>query len=151
MRERTRRSRDPPTVGLGPTIASRVSSSQAPLALAWQTNRAVSGRPLGRSNRAGDRARRLLSRASPVRRPPTSGIEDVAEAVAAVRGLRGECDRPPSRGSRSRRTVAGVHVIADHASARAFGARKAHRRLNGGRRLAPSRIDRFRQPVKASH
>jgi hypothetical protein len=30
------RSRDPPTAGPGPTIASRVSTSQPPLALAWQ-------------------------------------------------------------------------------------------------------------------
>ena len=37
MRERMRRSRDPPTAGPGPAIASRPSSSQPPLALAWRS------------------------------------------------------------------------------------------------------------------
>ena len=42
------RSRDPPAAGPGPTIASRVSSSQPPLALAWRT----SSQKLYRSNSA---------------------------------------------------------------------------------------------------
>src|ERR1700733_6377420 len=38
MRERITRSRDPATAGPGPAIASRVSNTQPPLALAWQTS-----------------------------------------------------------------------------------------------------------------
>ncbi len=38
MRERIKRSRDPATAGPGPAIASRVTNSQPPLALAWLSN-----------------------------------------------------------------------------------------------------------------
>ena len=49
----------------GQTIAPRVSSSQPPLVLAWRTNRAVSGRLDGQSDRDRDRVRRSLSRVAP--------------------------------------------------------------------------------------
>jgi hypothetical protein len=44
MRERITRSRDSPTAGPGPAIASRVSNSQPPLALAWHCSDAVTRR-----------------------------------------------------------------------------------------------------------
>lgn len=56
------RSRDPPTSGLGPTIAARVSSSQPPLALAWHTTRR--------------RRPRLTRRASPKQSSARSWPED---------------------------------------------------------------------------
>jgi hypothetical protein len=45
------RSRDPPTAGPGPTIASRVSTSQPPLALAWRCASALGGASEGRPAR----------------------------------------------------------------------------------------------------
>ena len=45
------RSRDPPAAGPGPTIASRVSSSQPPLALAWHSGSAGRGVDLTRFRR----------------------------------------------------------------------------------------------------
>ena len=56
------RSRDPPTAGPGPTIASRVSNSQPPLALAWQSNGLRRRRPSRESDRAAGRRQRSLSR-----------------------------------------------------------------------------------------
>ena len=62
---------------------------------AWRTSRAVSGRPDARSDRAGDRARRSLSPASPARRPQTHGIEMSPNHSRARAGGQGQSARPP--------------------------------------------------------
>jgi len=65
------------------TTGSACSRRRGRLLLAWRTNRAVSGRPDGRSDRLGDRPRRSLFRASPAREATDAGHRDVAIGIAS--------------------------------------------------------------------
>lgn len=78
------RSCDPANRSPRADIASRVSSSQPPLILAWQTNSGAAGCPDDRSERARDPAPRSLSRASPTRKLHASRRRNVAKGVVSA-------------------------------------------------------------------